>query len=151
MTDLSPVRRALISVSDKTGLVDLGKALEGMGIEILSTGGSAKALRAMMKEARAAVAAGRSVVIFPEGTRVAPGEMPPLRSGFAGLYRAIHLPVVPVACETGRVWSRNGPKRPGVVTFRFGEQIPARLPREEVEAAVHRGINAFELGPADRS
>jgi phosphoribosylaminoimidazolecarboxamide formyltransferase/IMP cyclohydrolase len=45
MTDLSPVRRALISVSDKTGLVDLGLALEGMGIEILSTGGSARALR----------------------------------------------------------------------------------------------------------
>lgn len=121
------------------------------GVIVIDRAGSAKALRAMMKEARAAVAAGRSVVIFPEGTRVAPGEMPPLRSGFAGLYRAIHLPVVPVACETGRVWSRNGPKRPGVVTFRFGEQIPARLPREEVEAAVHRGINAFELGPADRS
>jgi phosphoribosylaminoimidazolecarboxamide formyltransferase / IMP cyclohydrolase len=45
MTDLSPVRRALISVSDKTGLIDLGKALEAKGVEILSTGGSAKAMR----------------------------------------------------------------------------------------------------------
>ncbi|RME17123.1 MAG: bifunctional phosphoribosylaminoimidazolecarboxamide formyltransferase/IMP cyclohydrolase PurH [Alphaproteobacteria bacterium] len=45
MTDLSPVRRALVSVSDKTGLVDLGKALAARGVEILSTGGSAKALR----------------------------------------------------------------------------------------------------------
>jgi phosphoribosylaminoimidazolecarboxamide formyltransferase / IMP cyclohydrolase len=45
MTDLSPVRRALISVSDKTGLVDLAKALVARGVEILSTGGSAKALR----------------------------------------------------------------------------------------------------------
>ena len=42
--DLIPVTRALISVSDKTGLAELGKALDGHGIEILSTGGSARAL-----------------------------------------------------------------------------------------------------------
>ncbi len=45
MTDLHPIRRALLSVSDKTGLVDLGKALSERGIELLSTGGSAKTLR----------------------------------------------------------------------------------------------------------
>ncbi|MEL6596680.1 MAG: bifunctional phosphoribosylaminoimidazolecarboxamide formyltransferase/IMP cyclohydrolase [Pseudomonadota bacterium] len=45
MTDLVPLRRALLSVSDKAGLVDLGKALAARGVELLSTGGSAKALR----------------------------------------------------------------------------------------------------------
>ncbi|MGJ8615824.1 MAG: bifunctional phosphoribosylaminoimidazolecarboxamide formyltransferase/IMP cyclohydrolase [Sulfitobacter sp.] len=45
MPDLHPVKRALLSVSDKTGLVDLGKALAGHGVELLSTGGTAKALR----------------------------------------------------------------------------------------------------------
>ena len=45
MTDLSPVRRALLSVSDKTGLVDLGQALSDRGIELVSTGGSARTLR----------------------------------------------------------------------------------------------------------
>ncbi|WP_386629495.1 bifunctional phosphoribosylaminoimidazolecarboxamide formyltransferase/IMP cyclohydrolase [Sulfitobacter geojensis] len=45
MTDLYPVKRALLSVSDKTGLVELGKALVGHGVELLSTGGTAKALR----------------------------------------------------------------------------------------------------------
>ena len=44
MTDL-PIRRALLSVSDKTGLVDLGRALAGIGVELVSTGGTAKALR----------------------------------------------------------------------------------------------------------
>ena len=43
--DVWPVRRALISVSDKTGLIELGQALAGRGVEILSTGGSAKALQ----------------------------------------------------------------------------------------------------------
>lgn len=45
MTDLSPIRRALLSVSDKTGLIELGRSLSERGVELLSTGGSAKALR----------------------------------------------------------------------------------------------------------
>lgn len=45
MTDLAPVRRALISVSDKSGLLELAEGLVGMGVELLSTGGSAKAIR----------------------------------------------------------------------------------------------------------
>ena len=45
MPDLHPVKRALLSVSDKTGLVELGQALAGQGVELLSTGGTAKALR----------------------------------------------------------------------------------------------------------
>ncbi|TLP65887.1 bifunctional phosphoribosylaminoimidazolecarboxamide formyltransferase/IMP cyclohydrolase [Parasedimentitalea maritima] len=45
MTEFHPVRRALLSVSDKTGLIELGKALAERGVELLSTGGSAKALR----------------------------------------------------------------------------------------------------------
>ena len=45
MTNLAPLRRALISVSDKSGLIELGNALTQRGIEILSTGGSAKTLR----------------------------------------------------------------------------------------------------------
>ena len=45
MTDIVPIRRALLSVSDKTGLVELGRALAGKGVELVSTGGTAKALR----------------------------------------------------------------------------------------------------------
>jgi phosphoribosylaminoimidazolecarboxamide formyltransferase/IMP cyclohydrolase len=45
MTDLAPLKRALLSVSDKTGLIDLGRALGQRGVELLSTGGTAKALR----------------------------------------------------------------------------------------------------------
>ncbi|WP_118135410.1 bifunctional phosphoribosylaminoimidazolecarboxamide formyltransferase/IMP cyclohydrolase [Oceanicella sp. SM1341] len=44
-TDIVPIRRALLSVSDKTGLIDLARALHDKGVELLSTGGSAKALR----------------------------------------------------------------------------------------------------------
>ncbi|SEO72763.1 phosphoribosylaminoimidazolecarboxamide formyltransferase / IMP cyclohydrolase [Salinihabitans flavidus] len=52
MTEMTPIRRALISVSDKTGLADLGKALAERGVELLSTGGSATALREAGLEVR---------------------------------------------------------------------------------------------------
>jgi phosphoribosylaminoimidazolecarboxamide formyltransferase/IMP cyclohydrolase len=62
MTDLAPLRRALLSVSDKTGLVDLGKALAARGVELLSTGGTAKTLR----EAGLVVKDVSEVTGFPE-------------------------------------------------------------------------------------
>jgi 1-acyl-sn-glycerol-3-phosphate acyltransferase len=103
-----------------------------------------KALRTMLTAARKALADRRPVVIFPEGTRVPPGERPELRSGFAGLYRALNLPVVPIAVDSGRLWSRGLLKRPGVVTFKVGETIPPGLKRDEIEARVHAAINALD-------
>lgn len=103
-----------------------------------------RALRDMVTHSRAAVASGRAVLIYPEGTRVAPGERPPLRPGFAGLYRALGLPVVPVAVDSGRLWGRGLAKQPGIICFLIGEPIPPGLKRDEVEARVHDAINALE-------
>jgi 1-acyl-sn-glycerol-3-phosphate acyltransferase len=104
----------------------------------------ARALRALLRAGEEAAASGRPVIIYPEGTRVRPGETPPLKSGFAALYRALGLPVVPVAVDSGRLWGRGFVKQPGVVTFKVGETIPAGLPRKEIEARVHAAINALE-------
>ena len=105
----------------------------------------AKALREMVAAGKDAVAAGRAVLIYPEGTRVRPGETPPLQPGFAGLYRALGLPVVPVALDSGRLWGPNLPRRGGAVHFRIGDPIPPGLGREEVERRVHQAINMLEL------
>lgn len=107
---------------------------------------SAKALRRLMAEGKELRAQGRSVIVYPEGTRVTPGESPPLRSGFAGLYKAVNLPVVPIALDSGRFMPKKGPKRPGVVTIRVGTPIPPGLPRKEIEQRVWQAINALEPG-----
>lgn len=105
----------------------------------------AKALRAMMTEGKAAVAEGRPVIIFPEGTRVPYGEAPELRPGFAGLYRVLGLPVIPIAHDSGRIWPRGFLKRSGTIRFKVGETIPAGLKREEIEARVRSAINALNF------
>ena len=120
-----------------------GKAARLYGVIGVDRDAGAKALREMMVEAKAAAAKGRPVIIFPEGTRVRFGESPPLQSGFAGLYRALGLPVVPIALDSGRLWPRGFVKRPGVIHFKVGEIIPAGLKRDEVEARVHAAINAL--------
>ncbi|MDG5488622.1 lysophospholipid acyltransferase family protein [Sphingomonas sp. BGYR3] len=105
---------------------------------------SARALRHIMKEGRAAAARGRSIAIFPEGTRVQPGEQPPLKSGFAGLYKLLDLPVVPIAVDSGYAWPRTGPLRAGTVTMRIGDTIPAGRSRDAIEVEVHRAINLLD-------
>ena len=102
----------------------------------------AKALRAMVSAARALAAMGRPLVIFPEGTRMPHGQRGELRAGFAGLYKLIGLPVVPVAVDSGPLYHHKL-KRPGVITYKFGELIPPGLPRKEIEQRVLDEINAL--------
>ena len=105
--------------------------------------GSASALRTMMTAANAAKAAGRPVIIFPEGTRTIPGDAPELRAGLAGLYRLLKLPLTPVALDSGRCWPKGFVKHPGTITLRFGSPIPPGLARESVEQQVHTAINVL--------
>lgn len=108
-------------------------------IPVMRTAG-ARGLRAMMSEAKRFIGTARPLAIFPEGTRIRHGERPPLRSGFAGLYKLLGLPVVPVAIDSGPTYHRWW-KRRGTITVRFCEPIPPGLPREEIEARVHAAIN----------
>jgi 1-acyl-sn-glycerol-3-phosphate acyltransferase len=102
----------------------------------------AKTLRQMLALAKQRVEQGRPLVIFPEGTRVAHGTQPPLQAGFAGLYKLLKLPVVPIAVDSGATY-HHVIKRRGRITYKVGETIPAGLPREEVEARVHAAINVL--------
>ena len=120
-----------------------GKAARAYGVIRVDREAGATALRAMMADAKKAVAAGRPVIIFPEGTRIALGESPPLQSGFAGLYRVLGLPVVPIALDSARIWPRGFVKQSGTIHFKVGEIIPPGLKRDDIEARVHAAINAL--------
>ena len=121
------------------------------GVIPVERSAGAKALRTLVEEGRQAVESGRPVIIYPEGTRVRVGEEPPLKSGFAALYRALGLPVVPVAVDSGRLWGRGFVHHSGTITFKVGEVIPAGLARKDIEARVHSTINVLESGAETRA
>lgn len=115
------------------------------GSIFVERGQGGSALKGMLRQARARAAEGRPVFIFPEGTRVAVGEAPPLKAGLYGVYAGLKVPVVPIAHNAGEYWTKGFAKRPGTITVAFLPEIPPQLPREELEARVHAAINADPL------
>ena len=121
-----------------------GRAAHYYGLIPVDRDGGGKAMRAMLSAARTALDKGRPLVLFAEGTRVPHGQAPRLRSGFAGVYRLLGVPVIPVAIDSGIAYPpRRWVKWPGTITYRIGETIPPGLPREEAEDRVWRAINAL--------
>lgn len=134
-------------IAAKRELFDMplwGTVARRYGLIPIERSAGASAMRTLRSAAQAALAQGRPLCIFPEGTRVPHGEAPPLRAGFAGLYSLLGLPVVPIAIDSGRVSPRGKfLKRSGTITYKIGEIVPAGLDRREAERRVHAAINAL--------
>lgn len=107
--------------------------------------GGANAMRGMLREAREAAAEGRQIVIFPEGTRVAPGARVPYQPGIVALASATALPVIPVATNSGLAWGRRSfVKRPGEIVVKVLEPLPPGLARTELLGALEARIEAAQ-------
>lgn len=93
-------------------------------------GARSKAIQGMVRTARRIAADGRPIVIFPQGTRVAPGLWRPYRIGVYAMYEQLGLPVVPMALNSGVFWGRRALRKyPGHITVAFLEPIPPGLGR----------------------
>ena len=105
----------------------VGPLLRMSGQIMLDRRAGFAAIKALLRGAERAVADGRQIVIFPEGTRVEPGVEAPLRPGIAALAARTALPVIPVSTDSGRLWGRQAfVKRPGIVHVVIGPALPAR-------------------------
>jgi 1-acyl-sn-glycerol-3-phosphate acyltransferase len=108
----------------------------------------AKALRSMLKQARERAEAGRQVVIFPQGTRLDPGQADTYKPGVIGLYSAMKVPCVPVALNSGLHWPGHGfVRKPGTIVVEFLEPIAPGLGKEEflttLEARIETASDAL--------
>jgi 1-acyl-sn-glycerol-3-phosphate acyltransferase len=105
------------------------------GMIAVDRDGGAAALKKMVVECRKKVEAGKPLVIFPEGTRVAPGARVVLQPGIVALARALNAQVVPAATDSGLRWSRKAFwKNPGPVKLRVFAPLPPLLGRQEMIA-----------------
>jgi 1-acyl-sn-glycerol-3-phosphate acyltransferase len=96
-------------------------------------GSRSKALKAVVAATRQELARNpRQLIIYPEGTRRAPGDEPAYKYGIVELYTQLGIPVVPVAHVAGLYWPRRKFLRyPGTIKARFLPPIPAGLGKEE--------------------
>ncbi|MDZ4761346.1 MAG: lysophospholipid acyltransferase family protein [Alphaproteobacteria bacterium] len=100
--------------------------------------GGMKTMKQMLASARALAEAGREVIIFPEGTRQLVGAVTDLKPGVAGIYRAMNVPCIPVAINTGLCWPAAGfIRKPGLVVFEALPAIEAGLSRDEFMRRLH--------------
>ena len=102
----------------------------------VTRGARSAALKEIADGAQKVVAKGRSVVIFPEGTRRPPGAQPDYKYGVVHLYGRLNIPVVPVALNSGFYWPRRRSIRlPGTIVVEF---LPAILPGLSSRAFIDR-------------
>jgi 1-acyl-sn-glycerol-3-phosphate acyltransferase len=109
---------------------------------------AAVALKTLVADAKNRVADGRQILIFPEGTRMAPGAEPDYKPGFVALYDALGVPAVPLALNSGQFWPRRQLKRyPGTIVVSILPPVPPGLPRkiakQRIEAAIETESRAL--------
>jgi 1-acyl-sn-glycerol-3-phosphate acyltransferase len=102
------------------------------------------AFEQVVREGRARLDEGRWPLLFPEGTRVAPGQMGRFKQGGAMLAARTGAPVIPIALNSGECWPRNAfVKRPGLITVSIGPAIESKgLTAEAINERVHAWISA---------
>jgi len=117
------------AVAQKAGVISVNRDL------------GAAALKKLVRVARNALDDGNKIIIFPEGTRTAPGEKSAYLPGVTALYRFSDAPVVPVALNSGLFWSRRSfIKKPGVITMEFLEPIEPGLDNKEFMKKMENAI-----------
>ncbi|MBB3713140.1 1-acyl-sn-glycerol-3-phosphate acyltransferase [Limimaricola variabilis] len=126
----------------------LGQIALRMGCVPVDRGRRGAAIKKMMEEVRAGRDDPGQLIIYPQGTRVAPGVVAPYKMGTAALYRELGQPCVPVACNVGVFWPRRGVmRRPGTAIIEFLPEIPPNLPpnlfMQQIEEAVETRSDAL--------
>lgn len=114
-----------------------------MGQVAINRGDGMESMRAMSRGCKAAIDDGRSVAIFPQGTRVKPGGTAPYKAGLAKIYKDLGVPVVPMALNSGVFWGRNAFfKKSGTVVFEFLPPIPAGVPPLQMMERLETALEA---------
>lgn len=109
---------------------------------VLNREGGAAAVRHLIAEGKRVRSEGRSVILFPEGSRMAPGTQPPLLPGVVAMARYLDMPVVPVALNSGRLWGKRAfLKYPGVVSVKIMPAIAKDISKQALLDALHTAIN----------
>jgi 1-acyl-sn-glycerol-3-phosphate acyltransferase len=137
---------AIVAKQELLSIPVFGWYLRRSGMIVIDRASGGKALREMIDQSRATLAEGRSVLIFPEGTRRAPSDPVAFKRGTELLYAALKVPAAPMAHDAGRYWRSGAPKRAGAITVSYCEPIPPGLPAAEFARRAEALLEANKRG-----
>ncbi len=125
-----------------------------MGMIAIDRSAGASAIKHMIRDAKERVAQGRTIVIYPEGTRTRPNAEPNYHPGVVALYSQLGVPVVPVALNSGVFWGKDAfIKKAGTITISFLPPIAAGMPKSEflprLQAAIENETNQLIANVSD--
>jgi len=120
----------------------VGQFMKRAGCIAVDRSAGMQALKKLQEEALIAKQAGRSILIFPQGTRVDPSDnTTPYQIGVFSLYQSLSIPVIPVALNSGHYWlNKRITKKPGIINVIFLQPIKTGLPRKVFMAKLKREI-----------
>jgi 1-acyl-sn-glycerol-3-phosphate acyltransferase len=124
----------------------LGRCILATGMISVDRSAGGAAMRTLLRGGDRAKAEGRHIIIFPEGTRVDPGDRPRLQPGVAALAIRTKLPVVAVMTDSGSYWGRRAfRKRPGTIRIMIQPPLTANHEREGVLEALWAAFDARQV------
>ncbi|EEB85267.1 lysophospholipid acyltransferase family protein [Roseobacter sp. GAI101] len=119
----------------------IGQYAKRMGMIPVNRGKRGQAVTKMLADVRVGDMEAGQMIIYAQGTRVAPGAVVPYKKGTAALYEQLGQPCVPVATNVGYFWPRRGLyRRPGVAVVEFLEPMPAGMARKEFMETLERVV-----------
>ena len=138
---------ACFVVKRELGQIPLfGRCIRATGMISVDRSAGGAAMRALLRGGDRAVAEGRHIIIFPEGTRTDPGEYPALQPGVAALASRTGLPVVPVMTDSGLCWGRRAfRKQKGTIHIAIQPPLAVKAGREAVVDALRAAFDPGKL------
>ncbi|UYH51565.1 1-acyl-sn-glycerol-3-phosphate acyltransferase [Candidatus Kirkpatrickella diaphorinae] len=138
-------RPAYIIKKELTRIPLVGPMLILSGMIPVERSAGSKALRCLIRDTQDRFDDRRQVIIFPQGTRVKPGERVPLQPGIMALAKQANAPVVPVATNSGLFWPRKGwTKFPGTLKIVIGPALAMDSSRGNLIATIDASWQALE-------
>lgn len=115
-----------------------GWAFWRMGLQPVNRARGRTNMKKLASDVAKKIMNGRTLVIFPEGTRVKPGQPIPLRRGLLFLAHELRLPILPVGTDSGLYWPKHGKMSAGTANVYFEPMLPCNASLEEISEAINR-------------
>lgn len=147
---------AIVAKRELVTIPVVGWFLRRSPMIIIDRTNGSQALRTMIDRSREAIAQGRSILMFPEGTRGEIEAPVQFKRGVELLYAKLGLPVLPVAVNSGLFWpSSGGTKRSGTVVVRYLDALKPGLASGEfmkgTQGAIDRELDRWRRSPSQNA